>query len=225
MRTWQQACLCKTLSKVIVATDDERIAEACRQEGAEVVMTSVSCANGATRPSPASAQAYACSSSLFCFPLCQQHGYSSKRHHWRSPGMAERTWHGMCSRCAGTERCHEAVTKMPGEYDIVINIQGDEPLIDPHVIDDTVKALQDTPDSMYRSACFHIVGSECHAISAHRFSTPSSSVIQAQNTFSQLHSYNTHAKSICLERGAALCRAQNCSQSMCEAQKGQALLL
>lgn len=47
VRTWQQACLCKTLSKVIVATDDERIAEACRQEGAEVVMTSVSCANGA----------------------------------------------------------------------------------------------------------------------------------------------------------------------------------
>ena len=53
VRTWQQACLCKTLSKVIVATDDERIAEACRQEGAEVVMTSVSCANGASRPSAA----------------------------------------------------------------------------------------------------------------------------------------------------------------------------
>ena len=51
VRTWQQACLCKTLSKVIVATDDERIAEACRQEGAEVVMTSVSCANGAAHPS------------------------------------------------------------------------------------------------------------------------------------------------------------------------------
>ena len=50
VRTWQQACLCKTLSKVIVATDDERIAEACRQEGAEVVMTSVSCANGAAHP-------------------------------------------------------------------------------------------------------------------------------------------------------------------------------
>ena len=46
VRTWQQACLCKTLSKVIVATDDERIAEACSQEGAEVVITSVSCANG-----------------------------------------------------------------------------------------------------------------------------------------------------------------------------------
>ena len=54
---------------------------------------------------------------------------------------------------AGTERCHEAVTKMPGSYDIVINIQGDEPLIDPHVIDDVVKALQESPDSVYRCAC------------------------------------------------------------------------
>ena len=54
VRTWQQACLCKTMSKVIVATDDERIAEACRQEGAEVVMTSVSCANGTAAASPSS---------------------------------------------------------------------------------------------------------------------------------------------------------------------------
>ncbi len=53
---------------------------------------------------------------------------------------------------------------MPGEYDIVINIQGDEPLIDPHVIDDTVKALQDSPDSVYRSACFQFLDSLRHQL-------------------------------------------------------------
>lgn len=51
---------------------------------------------------------------------------------------------------AGTERCHEAVTKLPGEYDVVINIQGDEPLIDPEIIDDCVRVLQKSPDSVYR---------------------------------------------------------------------------
>ena len=51
---------------------------------------------------------------------------------------------------AGTVRCHEAVTKLPGSYDIVINIQGDEPLMEPHIIDDVVRALQDTPEAVYR---------------------------------------------------------------------------
>lgn len=54
---------------------------------------------------------------------------------------------------------------MPGEYDIVINIQGDEPLIDPHVIDDVVKALQDSPDSVYRSDCFQDTAPQPHELS------------------------------------------------------------
>ena len=53
---------------------------------------------------------------------------------------------------AGTVRCHVAVTKLPGEYDIVINIQGDEPLIEPQIIDDCVRALQNSPTSVYRHA-------------------------------------------------------------------------
>jgi CMP-2-keto-3-deoxyoctulosonic acid synthetase len=53
---------------------------------------------------------------------------------------------------AGTVRCHEAVTKLPGEYDVVINIQGDEPLIEPQIIDDCVRALQNSPNSVYRHA-------------------------------------------------------------------------
>ncbi|THG23068.1 hypothetical protein TEA_018160 [Camellia sinensis var. sinensis] len=42
----------------------------------------------------------------------------------------------------GTERCNEALQKLKEKYDVVVNIQGDEPLIDPEVIDGIVKALQ-----------------------------------------------------------------------------------
>lgn len=43
---------------------------------------------------------------------------------------------------AGTERCNEALEKLEKKYDVVVNIQGDEPLIEPEVIDGIVKALQ-----------------------------------------------------------------------------------
>lgn len=43
---------------------------------------------------------------------------------------------------AGTERCNEALEKREKKYDVVVNIQGDEPLIEPEVIDGIVKALQ-----------------------------------------------------------------------------------
>ena len=36
---------------------------------------------------------------------------------------------------SGTERCHEALQKAEGEFDYVMNIQGDEPFIDPLQID------------------------------------------------------------------------------------------
>ena len=166
VRTWQQACLCKTLSKVIVATDDERIAEACRQEGAEVIMTSVSCANGAARPSAEGMHG----------PDAQAAPYKPDlKATWLQQGLRGlggtawlvRTTVIITSAAsvAGTERCHEAVTMMPGEYDIVINIQGDEPLIDPHVIDNVVKALQESPDSVYRSEYrLQDSASQCHEL-------------------------------------------------------------
>ncbi len=46
IRTWQQACKAAVLDRVIVATDDERIASLCREAGAEVVLTDAECANG-----------------------------------------------------------------------------------------------------------------------------------------------------------------------------------
>lgn len=42
----------------------------------------------------------------------------------------------------GTERCNEALQKLEKKYDVVVNIQGDEPLLEPEIIDGIVKALQ-----------------------------------------------------------------------------------
>ncbi|KAJ0044359.1 hypothetical protein Pint_04532 [Pistacia integerrima] len=52
----------------------------------------------------------------------------------------------------GTERCNEALEKLDKKYDIVVNIQGDEPLIEPEIIDGIVKALQAAPDAVFSTA-------------------------------------------------------------------------
>ncbi len=46
VRTYLQARKSKSLDRLVVATDDERIANVCKEAGAEVVMTSSECANG-----------------------------------------------------------------------------------------------------------------------------------------------------------------------------------
>ncbi|KAI3710267.1 hypothetical protein L2E82_40045 [Cichorium intybus] len=96
-RTWERAKLATTLSQLVVATDDERIADCCRGFGADVIMTSQSCRNG-------------------------------------------------------TERCNEALTNLKKKFDVVVNIQGDEPLIEPDIIDGVVKVLQATPDAVFSTA-------------------------------------------------------------------------
>lgn len=48
-RSWEAAVSVKGVDRVVVATDDERIAEASRAFGAEVVMTAPECANGTER--------------------------------------------------------------------------------------------------------------------------------------------------------------------------------
>ncbi|CAL1384815.1 unnamed protein product [Linum trigynum] len=96
-RTWERAKLATSLNHVVVATDDEKIAECCRGFGADVIMTSESCRNG-------------------------------------------------------TERCNEALQKLQQKYDVVVNIQGDEPLIEPEIIDGIVKALQAAPDAVFSTA-------------------------------------------------------------------------
>jgi 3-deoxy-manno-octulosonate cytidylyltransferase (CMP-KDO synthetase) len=75
-RVYEQAKKCDRLERIIVATDDERIATVVKTFGGEVCMTS------STHPS-------------------------------------------------GTDRCAEVVTKLSLKNYAVVNIQGDEPFIDP----------------------------------------------------------------------------------------------
>jgi len=45
---------------------------------------------------------------------------------------------------SGTDRCLEAMQKTPGNFDIVVNIQGDEPFIDPTQITDVARCFEDS---------------------------------------------------------------------------------
>ncbi len=83
-RVYEQAKKSKSLSEVIIATDDERILLHASGFGAKAVMT--------------------------------------KENH-----------------PSGTDRCYEALLKTSEKYDYVINIQGDEPFIDPTQINTLAK--------------------------------------------------------------------------------------
>ena len=89
-RVWRGACGAKHLRTVIVATDDERIADACRGFGAEVAMTR------SDHPS-------------------------------------------------GTDRIAEVAREL--QDDVVVNVQGDEPLIEGFVIDACIEALEADPEA------------------------------------------------------------------------------
>ncbi len=86
-RVYEQACKAD-LTKVVIATDDERIAEAAKAFGGEVLMTS------ANHPS-------------------------------------------------GTDRCQEACAKVNEDFDVVVNIQGDEPFIQPGQINNLLACFED----------------------------------------------------------------------------------
>jgi 3-deoxy-manno-octulosonate cytidylyltransferase (CMP-KDO synthetase) len=86
---WEGARQARSLRTVLVATDDERVAKACRGFGAEVVLTSP-------------------------------------------------------DHPTGTDRLAEVSADL--EDDIIVNVQGDEPLIEGFVIDAAVAALEEAPD-------------------------------------------------------------------------------
>jgi 3-deoxy-manno-octulosonate cytidylyltransferase (CMP-KDO synthetase) len=85
-RVWEQCRQARKLDRLIIATDDFRIAEAAFDWGAEVAMTSA-------------------------------------------------------NHASGTDRIAEVAAKLKG-FSHIINIQGDEPLIDPRLIDRLVRELQ-----------------------------------------------------------------------------------
>ncbi len=87
-RVYEQSVASKSLTKVVVATDDQRIYDHVKDFGGEVIMTA------ANHPS-------------------------------------------------GTDRCQEALVKAGMNYKYVINIQGDEPFIDPSQIDLLAGILSD----------------------------------------------------------------------------------
>jgi len=93
---WERAGQAKTAQRVIIATDDERIAAAARGFGAEVFMT---------RPDHPS----------------------------------------------GTDRVAEVAAQI--EADLIVNVQGDEPLIDPAAIDAAVAPLIADPSVPMGTLC------------------------------------------------------------------------
>ena len=88
-RVYEQAMKSSSLKKIIVATDDQRIADHVIQFGGEVAITAI-------------------------------------------------------SHQSGTDRCAEVLLKEKGNFDIVINIQGDEPFIDPKQIDLLTDCFEDS---------------------------------------------------------------------------------
>ena len=102
LHTLGQAALAKTVSRVIVATDDERILKAVANVGGEARMTS---------PEHAS----------------------------------------------GSDRVAEIAETLP-QGSIIVNVQGDEPLISPDTIDSAVEALQEDEQAQIATTCEPIIG-------------------------------------------------------------------
>ena len=59
---------------------------------------------------------------------------------------------------SGTERCFEAVSKLDGDFDFIVNVQGDEPFINPQHIEALISALSE--DTQIATLCMRIKNDE-----------------------------------------------------------------
>ena len=86
-RVYEQCKKCKQLTRVIVATDDDRILNHVVNFGGEAMMTSM-------------------------------------------------------SHTSGTDRCNEVAQKLDTNFDVIVNIQGDEPYINPKQIEEIISLFK-----------------------------------------------------------------------------------
>jgi 3-deoxy-manno-octulosonate cytidylyltransferase (CMP-KDO synthetase) len=108
VHTLEQAGKAKTVSRVIVATDDQRIFDAVTAAGGEAVMTST-------------------------------------------------------DHSSGSDRVAEVAGSMP-DGSIIVNVQGDEPMISPDTIDAAVTALIDDPQADMSTTCEPITDKWCELL-------------------------------------------------------------
>lgn len=61
---------------------------------------------------------------------------------------------------SGSDRIAEVIRRLSGEYDVVVNVQGDEPELDPEAIDLVTRIQYETSPFMSTLACRFSVGSQ-----------------------------------------------------------------
>jgi 3-deoxy-manno-octulosonate cytidylyltransferase (CMP-KDO synthetase) len=93
VRVARQVEAARTIERVVVATDDERIRAVCEQHGVDAVMTPPECPTG-------------------------------------------------------TDRVAYAYRELGADFDFILNVQGDEPLIDPRDLDRAVGCLEAHPEAI-----------------------------------------------------------------------------
>jgi 3-deoxy-manno-octulosonate cytidylyltransferase (CMP-KDO synthetase) len=98
VRVAERAALARNVSRVVVATDDQRIYDAVRAAGFEALMTSA--------------------------------GHAS-----------------------GSDRLAEAAAALGDSSDLIVNVQGDEPLISPRTIERAVAALSEDAEAIVSTTC------------------------------------------------------------------------